>query len=91
MGAERSPSWKQSERALWSSLMTPGTSLTMDGRVQGTSEGYTCYLPPGADVVAGDRIQYNGETYTIMGEPKVWKSPTGQVSNTQLVLERWYG
>ena len=73
------------------SMQPSGTSLTMDGRVQGTSEGYTCYLPPGADVVAGDRIQYNGETYTIMGEPKVWKSPTGQVSNTQLVLERWYG
>ena len=73
------------------SIQPAGTSLTQDGRVQGTSEGFTCFLPPGSDVLAGDRIRYNGQTYTIMGEPKVWRSPTGQVSNTQLQLERWYG
>jgi hypothetical protein len=68
-----------------------GTSLTQDGRVQGTTDGYTCYLPPGADVIAGDRIEYGGNVYTINGEPRVWQSPTGMVSNTQLQLERWYG
>ena len=73
------------------SMQPSGTSLTQDGRVQGTAEGYTCYLPPGADIMAGDRIQYDGAIYTIMGEPKTWKSPTGMVNNTQLQLERWYG
>ena len=67
------------------------TSLTTDGRVQGTSEGLTCYLPPGADVKAGDRILYSGETYAIMGEPKTWKSPTGRVSHIEIQIERWYG
>ena len=73
------------------SMQPAGTTLTQDGRIQGTSDGYTCYLPPGADVLAGDRIQYNGKTYAIIGEPRAWASPTGRVSNTQLQLERWYG
>lgn len=73
------------------SMQPAGTSLTQDGRVQGTTDGYTCYLPPGADVIAGDRIEYGGNVYTINGEPMVWASPTGLVSNTQLQLERWYG
>ena len=73
------------------SMQPAGTSLTQDGRVQGTSDGYTCFLPPGSDVLAGDRILYGGKTYTIMGEPRAWTSPTGQVSNIQLQLERWYG
>ena len=73
------------------SMQPSGTSLTQDGRVQGTSDGYTCLWPPGADVQAGDRIEDNGKIYTINGEPRAWQSPTGQVSNTQLQLERWYG
>ena len=73
------------------SVQPAGTSLTEDGRVQGTSDGCTCFLPPGSDVRAGDRILYNGATYTIMGEPRRWTSPTGLVSNVQLQLERWYG
>ena len=87
------PDWTNPDRLQITgcSMQPAGTSLTQDGRVQGTTDGYTCYLPPDADVVAGDRIQYNGLTYTIMGEPRAWTSPTGQVSNTQLQLERWYG
>ena len=73
------------------SMQPSGTSLTQDGRVQGTTDGFTCYLPPGSDVLPGDRIAYGGKTYTINGEPRPWASPTGLVSNIQLQLERWYG
>lgn len=73
------------------SMQPAGTSLTLDGRVQGTTDGYTCFLPPGADVQAGDRILYGGKTYAITGEPRIWQSPTGRVSNTQIQLERWHG
>lgn len=73
------------------SMQPAGTSLTQDGRVQATADGYTCFLPPGADVLAGDRIEYAGKVYTINGEPRIWQSPTGAVSSTQLQLERWYG
>ena len=73
-------------------LMQPGsTTLSMDGRELGISEGFIAYFPPGSDVQAGDRIRYEGKTYTIMGEVKPWKSPTGLVSNLQAALERWSG
>ena len=87
------PDWSNPDRLTITgcSMQPAGTSLTQDGRVQGTTDGYTCYLPPGADVLAGDRIEYDGNVYTINGEPRAWQSPTGRVSNTQLQLERWYG
>ena len=87
------PDWTNPNRLTITgcSMQPAGTSLTQDGRVQGTSDGYSCFLSPGADVQAGDRIEYGGLVYTIMGEPRVWQSPTGRASNTQLQLERWYG
>lgn len=73
------------------SVQPSSTNLSQDGRIQGISEGYTCYLPPGSDVRAGDRIRFGGNDYTINGEPENWKSPTGRVSSMQLHLERWRG
>ena len=73
------------------SIQPASTTLTQDGRIQGISEGYTCYLPPGSDVRAGDRIRFDENDYTINGEPENWKSPTGRVSSMQLHLERWRG
>ena len=67
------------------------TTLSQDGRVLGITEGYTCFLPPGADVLAGDKIRYDNKDYQIMGEPKIWNSPTDSVSSTQIALERWSG
>ena len=73
------------------SVQPAGTSLTQGGRVQGITDGYTCYLPPGSDVRAGDRIRYDGHDYTINGEPMEWRSPTGRVTHMQLNIERWRG
>ena len=73
------------------SVQPASTSLSQDGRVLGISEGYTCYLPPGSDVKAGDRIRWAGNVYTITGEPRAWASPTGRVSSLQAALERWTG
>lgn len=73
------------------SMQPASTMLSQDGRVQGITDGYTCYLPPCADVKAGDRIRYNGKDYTINGEPQIWHSPSGKVSSMQLHLERWSG
>lgn len=73
------------------SVQPAGTSLTQDGRIQGITDGYTCYAPPGVDVKAGDRIRFEGQDYTINGDPHEWKSPTGRVSSTQFSLERWEG
>lgn len=73
------------------SVQPATTSLSQDGRVLGITEGLTAYLPAGSDVQAGDRIRFGGDIYTINGEPKVWQSPTGLVSNIQLNLVRWSG
>lgn len=73
------------------SVQPSSTGLSQDGRVLGISEGYTVYLPPGTDVLAGDRIAFEGNVYTINGEPKPWVSATGRVSHIQLSIERWEG
>ena len=67
------------------------TSLSMDGRVLGISDGWTAYVPPGTDVKEGDRVVFNSETFVINGAPRVWNSPTGRVSAIQLNLMRWSG
>lgn len=73
------------------SVQPAGTTLSEDGRVLGISEGITVYLPNGSDVLAGDRIRYSGNDYTIQGEPKIWVSATGRLDSVQLNCERWHG
>lgn len=72
-------------------LQPASTSLSMDGRVLGISDGYTCYMPAGADVQAGDRIVYNGNTYTINGDIREWPSASGGLDHIELHLMRWSG
>ena len=72
------------------SIQPAATSLSQDGRVLGISEQLTAYLPEDSDVKAGDRIVYQGKTYTIIGEPKTWTG-VRDLSNIQLTLERWEG
>ena len=73
------------------SVQPAGTSLSQDGRILGITDGFTCYLPQCADVKAGDRIQFGNNIYTITGEPRPWKSPTGRVSHMLINIERWEG
>lgn len=72
------------------SVQPVSTSLSEDGRVLGISEQLIAYLPEGSDVQAGDRIIFNGDSYTITGEPKVWVGAFN-MSNIQLNLSRWEG
>ena len=73
------------------SVQPAATGLSQDGRVLGISDGFTVYLPEGSDVQAGDRIEFEGNVYTINGDPKIWRSATGRVSHMQLNIERWRG
>ena len=72
------------------SVQPASTDLFQDGRVLGILDGMTCYMPPGADVQEGDRIEYDGAIYTIDGAPRKWISP-GNLAHTQLRLVRWSG
>ena len=71
------------------SVQPSTTSLSQDGRVLGINEQWTAYIPEGADVKEGDRIQFDGEVYTINGAPKKWTGITR--SHIQLTLTRWEG
>ena len=83
---------KANELTISSCSMQPAsTSLDTNGRVLGVSDGYTLYAPLTADIKAGDRIVYNGESYTINGEPRAWKSPFGAVEHLVVNLMRYYG
>lgn len=72
------------------SVQPSSTSLTQDGRVQGISDGLTVYAPLDADVRAGDRIEFGGNTYTINGDPLIWPG-AGRLAHFQLNLMRWRG
>lgn len=87
------PDWNNADELLIKecSVVPAGTSLNMGERVEGISDGLTAYLPVNADVVAGDRIKFEGEIYTIMGEPRRWISATGNLDHIILNLMRWEG
>ena len=52
-------------------MQPASTSLSQDGRVLGLLDEYTLFLPPDADVMAGDRISYNGQIYEIDGDVRI--------------------
>lgn len=72
------------------SIQPASTSLSLDGRILGISDGWTAYVPEGTDVKAGDRIDFDGESYAINGEPRKWIGPS-RTSHIQLNLVRWEG
>lgn len=84
--------WSNPSRLVISgcSVQPAATSLSQDGRVLGISESWTAYLPEGSDVQAGDRIEFDGQVFTINGEPKKWTGALN-LSNVQLNLTRWEG
>ena len=73
------------------SMQPAGNTLSQDGRVLGVFDGYTCYAPANADIQAGDRIEFEGQTFEINGEPNRWTSATGNLNNMLLNLVRWSG
>ena len=87
------PDWENAGRLVipGCSVQPAATALSQDGRVLGISESLTCYAPPGADVLAGDRIEFEGGVYVINGEPKSWLSATGALDHIQMELKRWTG
>lgn len=88
------PDWSESKvnklKITGCSVQPATTSLSMDGRVLAINEQMTAYLPEGSDVKAGDRIIFNGDVFTINGDPKIWEAPFSR-SNIQLNLTRWEG
>ena len=72
------------------SVQPASSSLSLDGRVLGVTDAWTAYVPAGTDVKAGDHVTYQGNTYEIQGEPRVWTG-SFNMSHIQLNLVRWEG
>lgn len=88
------PDWSQdkvNKKTITGCSVQPSTtSLSQDGRVLGINDSWTAYIPEGSDVQKGDHIEFNGNTYAINGEPRVWTGPFTR-SHIQLNLVRWEG
>lgn len=67
------------------------TGRDFEGRVLETNDSRTLRAMYDADIRAGDRVEWNGETYEVDGEVFHTKSPTGRVSSTRCTLTRWEG
>ena len=86
------PDWDNATEAQVSgcNVQTPTTSEEFDGRTA-TTLGGTVYLPPDADVQAGDAIEYRGRRFLVVGEPMLWESPTGALDHLQVRITDWEG
>lgn len=84
------PDWESApevELPGWS--LQPGASTEDLQNREATRVDWTAYGPYDADVAATDRIRLPSGDYGVIGEPERWKSPTGRVSSTKLLLQRW--
>lgn len=64
------------------------SSATQDayGRLESVATFGTILCPPGADVKAGDRVRFDGQTFEINGEPFAKRSPFGNCDHVRLTV-----
>lgn len=69
----------------------PSDEPTQDAR-NAVVSGFTLYLPPGTEIGPQNRVQVRGGTYSVLGEPAVWRSPfTGWEPGVVVQCERTEG
>lgn len=71
----------------WS--LQPGASAEDLQNRQADRVDWTAIGPYDADVTSADKIRLPSGDYSVVGEPERWKSPTGRISSTKLLLRRW--
>jgi len=82
--------WEAAEGAeLTGWTLQPGAPVEDLQNREAIRVDWTAYGPYNADVVATDRIRLPSGDYSVIGEPERWKSPTGRISSTKLLLQRW--
>lgn len=77
------------EAALPGWSLQPGASTEDTLHREAVRVDWTAYGPYDADVLATDKIRLPSGDYSVIGEPERWKSPTGRVSSTKILLQRW--
>ena len=72
------------------SMQPASTTLSEDGRVLGISDLYTLFTPPDADIDAGDRIEFEGKTFTVVGDVRV-QPAASRIQHKEISLRRYHG
>lgn len=72
------------------SMQPASTTLSEDGRVLGISDLYTLFAPADADIEAGDRIEFEGKTYTVVGDVRV-QPAASRLQHIEISLRRYHG
>ena len=85
--------WSQASKSdvTGCSLQPSGASGTYGEQRNGAEYDAVLYMPPGADVEKGDRVEFAGATYSLEGGPQEWRSPTGRVTHKVVNLKEWRG
>ena len=78
-----------SEATLTGWSLQPGASVEDLQNREAVRVDWTAYGPYDADVTGADKIRLPSGDYSVVGEPERWKSPTGRISSTKLLLQRW--
>ena len=86
------PDWEKVDLASirGCSMQPASTTLSEDGRVLGIQDRYTLFAPSGADIIAGDRIQFQGKTYEIDGDVRVQPGAM-RLDHLEITLKRYSG
>lgn len=73
--------------------LQPASSATSDGeaRTNASDLAARLYLPPGADIARGDRVEARGYTWRVSGVPLEHVSPTGRTSHVVCAVEVFEG
>jgi len=87
------PDWDNSTRYTVKncSMQPSSTTLSQDGRILGITDRYTCYMPAGTNIKAGDRIAFNNNIYTIDGDIREWPSASGRLDHIEVSLVSYRG
>lgn len=73
------------------SIQPASTSTDFGDARQQVTSGAVLYLPPGAAIARGDRIECDGRVWKTDGEPQAWESPTGALDHIVIALVDWSG
>lgn len=84
--------WEQADRKPIPGCVVYGlASKEMESGREITGSTVQLLAPFHADIKGGDRVEYDGEVYEIIGAPQKQCSPTGVVSNLEIMLKKWVG
>ena len=72
------------------SMQPASTTLSEDGHVLGISDLYTLFAPPDADIEAGDRIEFNELTFTVVGDVRM-QPAANRLQHKEISLRRYHG